>query len=159
MQAAPGSSSTDDGSDDDEAIFADINITPLTDIFLVLLIIFMVVSSSMVEAEKQSSQSSKGLQSERALQVQTPQGTGDSPLVPKDVVISILPDGTLFVDSDEVTMDGLSDALTAVKARGNITRVVIRGDEAATYDLIMKVIAKCRVAGLTDIALASRASH
>ncbi len=158
MQAAPYSSSGgDDG--DDEAIFAEINITPLTDIFLVLLIIFMVVSSSMVEAEKASSQSTKGLQSERALQVQTPQGTGDSPLVPKDVVVSILPDGTLFVDSDETTMDALSDKLAAAKATGNITRVVIRGDQAATYDLIMKVIAKCRTAGLTDIALASRASH
>lgn len=160
MQANPQSSSaSDDGSGEEEAIFAEINITPLTDIFLVLLIIFMVVSSSMVEAEKASSQSTKGLQSERALQVQTPQGTGDSPLVPKDVVISILADGTLFVDSDEVPMEALADALTAVKARGNITRVVIRGDEAAPYDLIMKVIAKCRIAGLKDIALASRAAH
>lgn len=157
MQATPQSSDGGTG-EDDEAIFAEINITPLTDIFLVLLIIFMVVSSSMVEAEKASSQT-KGLQSERALQVQTPQGTGDSPLVPKDVVISILPDGTLFVDSDEVTMDTLGEKLASVKAAGNITRVVIRGDEAATYDLIMKVIARCRTAGLTDIALASRAAR
>ncbi len=155
MQGSPQSS---DAGDDDEAIFSEINITPLTDIFLVLLIIFMVVSSSMVEAEKASSQT-KGLQSERALQVQTPQGTGDSPLVPKDVVVSILPDGTLFVDSDEVTMDGLDERLVAAKSSGKITRVVIRGDEAATYDLIMKVIAKCRTAGLTDIALASRAAR
>lgn len=155
MQAAP---QNNDASDDDDAIFTEINITPLTDIFLVLLIIFMVVSSSMVEAEKASSQT-KGLQSERALQVQTPQGTGDSPLVPKDVVISILPDGTLFVDSEEVTMDALPDRLSAIKAGGSITRVVIRGDEAATYELIMKVIARCRTAGLTDIALASRAAQ
>ncbi len=155
MQAAPQSS---DGGEDDDAIFTEINITPLTDIFLVLLIIFMVVSSSMVEAEKASSQT-KGLQSERALQVQTPQGTGDSTLVPKDVVVSILPDGTLFVDSDEVTMDSLSEKLGVIKGSGAVTRVVIRGDEAATYDLIMKVIGKCRTAGLTDIALASRASQ
>lgn len=155
MQAAPQSS---DGGEDDDAIFTEINITPLTDIFLVLLIIFMVVSSSMVEAEKASSQT-KGLQSERALQVQTPQGTGDSTLVPKDVVVSILPDGTLFVDSDEVTMDSLSEKLGVIKSAGSVTRVVIRGDEAATYDLIMKVIGKCRTAGLTDIALASRASQ
>ena len=155
MQAAPQSS---DGGEDDDAIFTEINITPLTDIFLVLLIIFMVVSSSMVEAEKASSQT-KGLQSERALQVQTPQGTGDSTLVPKDVVVFILPDGTLFVDSDEVTMDSLSEKLGVIKSAGAVTRVVIRGDEAATYDLIMKVIGKCRTAGLTDIALASRASQ
>ena len=36
------------------------------------------------------------------------------------------------------------------------TRVVIRGDQTATYELIMKVISKAREAGLTDVALASR---
>ncbi|MES2641515.1 MAG: biopolymer transporter ExbD [Myxococcota bacterium] len=152
MQGAP--QDRDDG-DEDDAIFAEINITPLTDVFLVLLIIFMVVSSSMVEAEKQAA-AAKGLLSERALQVQTPQGTGETPLVPKDIVISVLPDGTLFVEDDQITIDQLDGKLGEIKRGAASTRVVIRGDQTATYELIMKVISKAREAGLTDVALASR---
>lgn len=153
MQGAPRDN--DGGADEDDAIFSEINITPLTDVFLVLLIIFMVVSSSMVEAEKQAA-AAKGLLSERALQVQTPQGTGDTPLVPKDIVISVLPDGTLFVEEDQITIDQLDLKLAEIKRGAASTRVVIRGDQAATYELIMKVISKAREAGLTDVALASR---
>jgi len=153
MQGAP----RDNGGDieEDDAIFAEINITPLTDVFLVLLIIFMVVSSSMVEAERQAA-AAKELLSERALQVQTPQGTGETPLVPKDIVISVLPDGTLFVEDDQITLEQLDGKLAEIKRGAASTRVVIRGDQTATYELIMKVISKAREAGLTDVALASR---
>jgi biopolymer transport protein ExbD len=144
--------------DDDGAMFAEINITPLTDVFLVLLIIFMVVSSSMVEAERQST-AAKGLLSERALQVMTPEGTGDTPLVPKDIVVSILPDRTVFIENEEVAIDALDARLAELKKGAQTTRVVIRGDQHATYDIIMQVIAKCRRNGLTDIALSSRVSQ
>ena len=154
MQGAP-QDRDGGGADEDDAIFAEINITPLTDVFLVLLIIFMVVSSSMVEAEKQAA-AAKGLLSERALQVQTPQGTGETPLVPKDIVISVLPDGTLFVEDDQITIDQLDLKLAEIKRGAASTRVVIRGDQTATYELIMKVISKAREAGLSDVALASR---
>jgi biopolymer transport protein ExbD len=46
MQGPP---QTDGGEEEDAGLFAEINITPLTDVFLVLLIILMVVSSSMIE--------------------------------------------------------------------------------------------------------------
>jgi biopolymer transport protein ExbD len=154
VQGAP-QDRDDGGLDEDDAIFAEINITPLTDVVLVLLIIFMVVSSSMVEAEKQAA-AAKGLLSERALQVQTPQGTGETPLVPKDIVISVLPDGTLFIEEDQISIDQLDGKLAEIKRGAASTRVVIRGDQAATYDLIMKVISKAREAGLSDVALASR---
>lgn len=156
MQGTP-QDNPEAGDESEAAIFSEINITPLTDVFLVLLIIFMVVSSSLVEAERQST-AAKGLLSERALQVQTPEGTGDTPLVPKDVVISILPDGTLFVESEEIRLADLDRKLAEVKQGSNTTRVVIRGDQAATYDLVMQVIARARRAGLTDIALSSRMS-
>lgn len=153
MQAAPQDKGG--GEDEDDAIFAEINITPLTDVFLVLLIIFMVVSSSMVEAERQAA-AAKELLSERALQVMTPQGTGETPLVPKDIVISVLPDGTLFVEDDQITVAELDGKLAEIKRGAASTRVVIRGDQTATYELIMQVISKAREAGLTDVALASR---
>lgn len=155
MQAAPTGS---DGENDDVAIFTEINITPLTDVFLVLLIIFMVVASSVIEVER-SSAATKGLLSERALQIQTPQGSGDTALVPKDIVISVKADGTLFVESEELNLDTLQAKLSEMKKGSTSTRVVIRGDEAASYQTVMQVIAKARSAGLSDVALASRPSQ
>ena len=105
------------------------------------------------------SAAAKGLLSERALQVMTPEGTGDTPLVPKDVVISILPDKTVFIENEEVPMDALDAKLASLKKGTQSTRVVIRGDQAATYDIIMQVIARCRRNGLTDIALSSRVAQ
>jgi biopolymer transport protein ExbD len=141
--------------DDDPAIFAEINITPLTDVFLVLLIIFMVVSTTAAEVQVEKARQ-EDIVSEKALQVQTPQGTGDTPLVQKDVVISILPDGTLFVEDEQIRVEALAAKLAEAKRGAASTRVVIRGDQAATYELVMKVITTARAAGLSDVALASR---
>jgi biopolymer transport protein ExbD len=153
VQGPPQAS--DGVEDDDPAIFAEINITPLTDVFLVLLIIFMVVSTTAAEAQVEKARQ-EDIVSEKALQVQTPQGTGDTPLVQKDVVISILPDGTLFVEDEQVRVEALEAKLSAVKGDAATTRVVIRGDQAATYELVMKVITTARAVGLSDVALASR---
>jgi biopolymer transport protein ExbD len=151
MQSAPGSSE----EDEEGSIFAEINITPLTDVFLVLLIIFMLVSSSMVELERQAA-AAKNVVAERAMQVQTPQGSGETALVPKDIVVSILPDGTLFVEEQQLSMSELPAKLLALKGNNPATRVVIRGDQKAEYQLIMQVISTARSVGLTDVALASR---
>lgn len=147
----------DDVVDDDGGMFSEINITPLTDVFLVLLIIFMVVSSSMVEAEKQAAQA-KNLLSERALSVLTPQGTGDSPLIPKDIVISVAPDGTIYLEGDTFPIDQLLVKLRAVEKGAAATRVVVRGDQEAQYKLVWQVIRAAQAAGFEDVALASRAA-
>src|SRR4029079_5893177 len=82
---------------DDEGIFAEINITPLTDIFLVLLIIFMVTSSVMADAGARS-----------GMNVNLPRGaspelsTGRS-----DVTVAVTTDGKLMVDGKVVEPDQL----------------------------------------------------
>ncbi len=156
MQSGP-QSTADDIDDDAGAMFAEINITPLTDVFLVLLIIFMVVSSSMVEAEKQAAQA-KNLVSERALSVLTPQGTGDSPLIPKDVVVSVTPDGTIFLEGDTFPIAELAERLRTVERGAAATRVVVRGDQEAQYKLVWQVIRASQAAGFEDVALASRSA-
>jgi len=142
--------------DDDAGLFSEINITPLTDVFLVLLIIFMVVSSSMVEAEKQAAQA-KNLVSERALSVLTPEGTGESPLIPKDIVISVTPDGTIYLEGDTFPIGELAERLRKVEKGAAATRVVVRGDQEAQYKLVWQVIRAAQAAGFPDVALASRA--
>lgn len=144
--------------DDDPAILAEINITPLTDVFLVLLIIFMVGASVTVDASREATPTGPTAedQQERGLQINTPEGTGQEMLVPKDVVVSVMPDGGLFVDEEAVTLDTLGPKLSELRAGSSSARVVIRGDEAASYKTIMKVISTARGAGLTDVALSTR---
>jgi biopolymer transport protein ExbD len=143
------------GEDEEVPILSEINITPLTDVFLVLLIIFMVVASSVVDMERQAAQT-KGRLPERALEVQTPEGSGDSALIPKDVIVSVLPDGTLYVDADVVALDDLDAKFREIRSRGLSSRVVVRGDETVAYRTIMAVITKARLAGLRDVALSTR---
>ena len=153
MQSTPGSS---DGHDEDDgALFAEINITPLTDVFLVLLIILMVVSTSVIEEEKEEAYE-RGLLAERALQVMTPSTGGDSDLVPEDVIISVLPDRTVFIENDEVPIAELNARLVSIREANPLTRIVLRGDVSASYEIIMDVIARCNESGLNNIALATR---
>jgi biopolymer transport protein ExbD len=155
MQSTPGSSLEHD--EDEGGLFAEINITPLTDVFLVLLIILMVVSTSVIEEEKEEAYE-KGLLAERALQVMTPTSGADSDLVPEDVVISVLPDRTVFIENDEVPISELNARLDAIRAENPLTRIVLRGDVSASYEIVMDVIARCNQSGLSNIALATRVS-
>jgi len=147
----------DDGLDDGSGggLFAEINITPLTDVFLVLLIIMMVVSSSVIEDEKQSAYE-KGLLAERALQVMTPEGAGIEDLVVEDVVITVTTDRVVFIENDEVGLAELDARLAAIKAQGTASRIILRADKTAAYEVVMDILARCSKAGLANVALASR---
>ena len=119
-------------------------------------IIMMVISSSIVEDEKESSYE-KGLLAERALQVMTPDGAeGAEALIPDDIVISVLPDGTVFIENDEIPRDALDGKLAEIFGMDPKTRIVLRADKTADYELVMDVIARCSNAGLKNIALASK---
>lgn len=142
-------------------MMAEINITPLTDVFLVLLIIFMVGASVAVQASAQQStvteqQEGNRPPKERGLEVHPPQGTGDAIAMKKDVVVSVLPSGEVVMDGAVVSSAQLKAKLAEAAAGKGSNRVVVRGDEAASYREIMQVITTARAAGLTDVALATR---
>lgn len=152
MQAAPSS-----GGDEDEegGIFAEINITPLTDVFMVLLIIMMVVSSAVVEEEKEAAYEKAQL-AEQAMQIMTPEGAGDSEVVPDDVVVTVTPERVVFVNDKEVPTDKLDSRFREIATKDPRTRIILRGDKSADYEVIMDVITRLNGAGLGNIALASR---
>jgi biopolymer transport protein ExbD len=154
MQGPPGGDFED--FERDESIFADINITPLTDVFLVLLIIFMVVSSSMVEEERTSSSQGRKLLEESALQVKTPQGSGSTIIMAKDLIITVEADGSTTMEGSTFPLSELRGRLTERASETPLPRVIVRGDEQAYYKLVWEVIGIARSAGYDDVALSAR---
>ncbi len=137
----------DDPSAED-GVFADINITPLTDIFLVLLIIFMVTSSVIVN-------SSNGAKA--GLKVNLPQGgAADVMAQAQDVSVAVLADGRLVLGGDVVTAEELKKAFDTAKAKSPDTLVIVQADEGVPHGKVVEVMEMAKVAGLAQLAIGVR---
>jgi biopolymer transport protein ExbD len=130
--------SADESTGDD--IVAEINITPLTDIFLVLLIIFMVTTSVI------SSQGKNVDLPSAAIASQTPQG----------VTVTITADDEVAIDGTVVTGDAIAPALKAALANAKDKIVVLRGDRQVVLGKAVNILDMAQEAGATGIALATK---
>jgi biopolymer transport protein ExbD len=143
----PGGSSDEDPTTDD-AGFSEINITPLTDIFLVLLIIFMVTSSVIVNA---------GAGAKAGLKVNLPQGgAADVTAQAQDLVIAVLADGRLVLGGDVVSAEELKKALEDTRAKSPDTLVIVQADEGVTHGRVVEVMEMAKSAGLAQLAIGVR---
>jgi biopolymer transport protein ExbD len=134
------------GGDEDGELFADINITPLTDIFLVLLIIFMVTSSVMATDGARA-----------GVRVNLPKGaTKEIAANAKDVTVAITTDGKMVVDGKEVSADSLRKLFDAARTRDPETQVVVQADEATHHGRVVAVMELAKAAGLRRLAIATR---
>jgi biopolymer transport protein ExbD len=130
--------SADEATGDD--IVAEINITPLTDIFLVLLIIFMVTTSVI------SSQGKNVDLPSAAIASQTPQG----------VTVTITADDEVAIDGTVVKDDAIQPALKAALANAKDKIVVLRGDRQVVLGKAINILDMAQEAGATGIALATK---
>lgn len=145
MGKVPG---TDDELGGDDAVFADINITPLTDIFLVLLIIFMVTSSVIVNA---------GAGTKAGLKVNLPQGgSADVAAQATDLSVAVLSDGRLVLGGDVVSADELKAAFERAKAENPDTLVIVQADEGVPHGKVVEVMELAKGAGLGQLAIGIR---
>src|SRR5579864_6083433 len=139
-------------SEDDSAdgVFADINITPLTDIFLVLLIIFMVTSSVIVR-----NQDTGGARA--GIKVNLPKG-GQTDITPNqaDLSVAILQDGRLVLAGDVVTLDEIKKAFDDAKAKNPNTLVIVQADEGVPHGKVVEVMELAKSAGLGQLAIGVR---
>ena len=74
----------------------------------------------------------------------------------KNIVVNVLPDGTIDLDGETVTVKTIGAKLTAIDAERD-DQVVIRGDKSAQYELIVNVLSAVKSAGWNRVALATRA--
>ena len=127
-------------SDDD--ILADINVTPLVDIMLVLLIIFMLTSEAVSERVRHP-----------AIEVDLPKAASaeKEPTRPLSIVIS--KDGQLFLNGEATTEAALIGQIqTAVKERKEI-QAVLSADRRVTHGAVVRVIDLIRLQGVEDVAI------
>ena len=118
---------------------ADINVTPLVDVMLVLLIIMMVIAPML----------QKGVD----LKLPSAANTAEKPDTNGQVVVAIGPDKRVYLNTRPVKMAELgtkvSDALSSQKDK----IVYIKGDEAVDYGAVMETMDKLREGGIEDMAL------
>ena len=123
------------------APMADINVTPLVDVMLVLLIIFMVTAPLLTAGVPVN------LPDSRAKPLDQDQ---------KPVQISLDEQGKLFVDDDEVTDALLPDVLQQIAKKtenGQPPQIFLRADKTLKYDRVMRVMGELNRAGLNRVAL------
>lgn len=141
------------GDEDDagDGVFADINITPLTDIFLVLLIIFMVTSSVIVN------RGASGNSAQGGLKVNLPKG-GAADVTPaaNDLSVAVLADGRLVIAGDVVTLEELKKAFAEAKQKNPDTLVIVQADEGVPHGKVVEVMEEAKAAGLAQLAIGVR---
>ncbi len=136
------------GDDDEPAVFGEINITPLTDIFLVLLIIFMVTSTALVE----QGQSGAGA----GVRVDLPKGAAQEiARVAKDFPITITAEGQIAVEGKSIDVDALKARLGELAKSDPDTQIIIQADVNAHHGRVVDVMEAARAVGLTRMAIAT----
>lgn len=144
---------SNNGGDSEEAVgglFSDINITPLTDIFLVLLIIFMVTTTAIHESDEQKK--------EGGFKVNLPKGTShEAGPMQRDLTIAILADGRTVVAGQVMDQVSLGKTFTEAYGKNPETLVLFQADEGVPHGRVVQVMELARKEGLTRLAIATRA--
>jgi biopolymer transport protein TolR len=121
---------------------ADINVTPLVDVVLVLLIIFMVTAPLM----------------QRGVDVDLPRTATQTSENEERLIVSITKDGKVFIGNVQIDMDDLTDQVQKRVVRmKNKNAVFLRGDQSLEYRVIMQVMDQIKRAGVPTVGLVTEA--
>ena len=122
----------------DRGTMSQINVTPLVDVMLVLLIIFMVTAPMM----------------QQGVQVNLPKAETKS-LAPKEdtLVVSIEQSGKTFLNSTEIAPDLLKDKLTTMLAGREKREVFLKADRAVPYGDVVRIMAQIKGAGVERLGM------
>jgi biopolymer transport protein ExbD len=126
------------GGGEDEDIISGINVTPLVDIVLVLLIIFMVTATYIVR---------------EAIEVDLPRAAHAGEAAGSTLAVVLTREGLIFVDGVERTEQELAQRTGAAVARDRDVRAIISADRAALHGAVVRVIDVMKGAGLSRFAI------
>ena len=116
---------------------AEINVTPLVDVMLVLLIVFMIAAPLL----------SVGVP------VELPKTAKSLPSEQEPITITVDFDGGVFIQEEAIALDELASRLIAIAGNGYEERIYLRADTDSDYGAVMRVMARVNSAGFSNIGL------
>lgn len=121
------------------AVKSEINVTPLVDVMLVLLIIMMIVAPML----------QKGV----PVKLPTAENSSDKPETQDQTVLGITADRGVYVNSIQVQMSELRRKMEEALEEKSVKLVYIKADEDAPYGAVMDAMDELRAAGIEDMGL------
>jgi biopolymer transport protein ExbD len=119
-------------------MITDINVTPLVDIMLVLLIIFMLTAHLIAR---------------QALEIELPHASQSTAPPPTTLAIALKADGAIFLNDKPVTPDALRAAIKDAVARDPKSQAIIAGDKRVSHGRVVWVLDTVRSLGITQFAI------
>jgi biopolymer transport protein ExbD/biopolymer transport protein TolR len=120
---------------------SNINVTPMVDVMLVLLIIFMVITPML----------------QRTITVELAKTTNPSPMPDADkedaLLVAVQRDGTIFLDTSKVGAEELTNKLKDRLVNRADKKVYVKADARAHYKAVVEVVDNVRSAGVSDLGL------
>jgi biopolymer transport protein ExbD len=123
---------------DNDEVLSEINVTPLVDVMLVLLVVFIVTAPLLTNA----------------IAINLPKTESVAPVEQKDpLVVSIDDKGKVFINKDEIQADLLEFNLQAAKAKNPDVRVQLQADNGVNYGEVARAMASIERAGITRLSV------
>jgi biopolymer transport protein TolR len=117
---------------------AEINVTPMVDVMLVLLIIFMVAAPLL----------------QVGVPIELPQAKGKQLQSSQEpLAISVKADGSVFIGETAVSLDEIAPKLKAIAKNGYEEQIFVRGDKGVTYGVVMRVMGRISAGGFRKVSL------
>ena len=138
-----GGGAADDDYESGGGALSEINVTPLVDVMLVLLVIFMVtaplINQAGVDVDLPQTKKSNSIKDE-----------------PESAFVTIQKDGSVWLDSRKFTPAEFDKKFRAVIAQRKPKAVFLRGDANVPYGMVMKVMDEVNAAGITRVGMMTR---
>ncbi|EGH99579.1 MULTISPECIES: ExbD/TolR family protein [Pseudomonas syringae group] len=123
---------------DTDEVLSEINVTPLVDVMLVLLVVFIVTAPLLTNS----------------IPINLPKTESVAPVEQKDpLVVSIDGQGKLFINKDEIQPDLLETNLKAAKEKAPEVRVQLQADNGVNYGEVARAMASIERAGITKLSV------
>jgi len=119
-------------------IIAEINVTPLVDIMLVLLIIFMLTAHLIAK---------------QAIEIELPRAAQSTAPPPTTLAIALKADGAIFLNDKPTTAAALRDAIKAAVVRDPKTQAIVAGDKRVSHGRVVWVLDTVKSLGITQFAI------
>lgn len=151
--AGGGSSQVETSLDDPELVeqgsFTEINIVPLVDIMMVLLVILMASSTAILNP-------GQGEGSGFRVNLPTATSSDEVSTLSDELVVAVLADGAVIAKGEQVSMSELEEIFAAEAAQSKDKLVLVQADEDAVHRRVVEVMETARKAGLANLAIATR---